>query len=47
MNLPPTKPDRLVLALTTAARRAKDKTKLKDKIRKVKKTRAYSDWLSQ
>jgi len=42
-----TKHDKYIAALTTAAKKATDKTKLKEKIRKIKQDKARMDWLAQ
>ena len=42
-----TKPARHIAALTNAAKKAPDKTKLKAKIKKVKQNYAHLNWLAQ
>lgn len=41
------KQTKLLTALTTAAKKAPDKRKLKAKIKKIKDKKVYYDWLAQ
>ena len=39
--------DKHIAALTTATKKAKDKTKLKEKIKKIKQMKSWNNFLSQ